>query len=372
MSTVLQIPNSESKLSDLRLTKSGELLRFYHGNSRKLRKIPLKDFRRYGAPDHFFFTLKFTPEGLNDLRRKYRDVKGVPRFIRDFLNDCPSEHKASMFKMPGQQEIIKTSDGTHFLLLPNPSYTPFEERLKHPRTLKNTDIGVNLCAWFIHPDYIKNSEVGQALTVPELRKRYQKKLQKIYDNNSRALDCNKSGDNHCSKRENIQDVFSDEELRHPSQKKIKDIERESGIRYLTSLPDLKPSDAPMLRELKHKILEYMKREYDINEKGDNLRIYVHFPYTLKNTTFHLQIKTAASHPLEDDRSFDIDKIIKHFEINQNNENAIDDLILSHKGENPNVKNKGEFLLTSGNKFYKGIRGATYTPSHNPSYHYTKK
>ncbi len=98
-------------------------------------------------------TLRFTREGLENLRRKYHDdIHGTAAFVYSIFN-FTHDYKQSK-DMAEHPELFPYLPDEKFLIVPNaPSYTPEDgSDLNQPMAQKLKDDGVVLCGWFMHPE----------------------------------------------------------------------------------------------------------------------------------------------------------------------------------------------------------------------------
>ena len=215
---------------------------------------------------------KFTRESLKELSLKLREQK-VTYFLRDLLDR--SDKKLIARYESHKAEFAMLDD---FIIFPNLPHMSSSARLSSESIarLKDSKHGIILGAWAIHPNQCLNfiEEIS-----PEAASVIKNRLPRIneYQNDNRA---------------------------------IKEIEANTGIKYLTSILDLDKSDLPVLINLQNNVLAHIKKVYNVDPSVDDVRMAFHFPISKENATLHLHVSiNRAHHPLDLARSFDLGQLI---------------------------------------------------------------
>ncbi|HCR85763.1 MAG TPA: hypothetical protein DIV86_03705 [Alphaproteobacteria bacterium] len=245
-------------------------------------------------------TIEFTQEGLNNLGEKYRQVRGVPKFIHDFIHlDYKSPYIAILEKKP---ELFSWSETGDFLILPNLPYIDLNKALNNPKELVNLPQGFATIAWYIHPQILSGTVFSDI---------------RIRENIELAIP-------HINYKPEV--VGHNEYERLLNLPTIQEIEKSTEVPYLCSILDLKQEHIPLLKEVKNRLLKDLVNNYGVTEK-DEVEISIHFPYKESTTTFHIHARiNGVEHPLNHDKTFDFEKVIDHLEQGKN----IDELILKKK------------------------------------------
>ncbi|MBJ2066167.1 hypothetical protein [Serratia odorifera] len=223
---------------------------------------------------------KFTHDSLKKISLKFREQR-VTYFLRGLLD---RNDKKLMERYESHKEEFAILDD--FIIFPNlPHMSSYSHASSEPATqLKDRKHGVILGAWFVHPNQCicfideispeRASEIKDKLPVTN-----------EYKNDNRT---------------------------------IKEIEANTGIKYLTSILDLDQSDVPALINLRNNVLSHIKKVYNVDKSVDNVRMAFHFPVSKENATLHLHISiNRAHHPLDLARSFDLDQLITNLSQGKN-------------------------------------------------------
>lgn len=100
--------------------------------------------------------------------------------------------------------------------------------------------------------------------------------------------------------------------RSPCQRKVTNMELESGHKYLVTILDLTPEELPWLLEIRSRATAHMTEHYRYEEECDDLQMYFHFPTSSVTSTLHLHVTLNRElGPHEAARSFALDDIIDH-------------------------------------------------------------
>ncbi|MFJ3367577.1 hypothetical protein [Pseudomonas sp. NPDC086251] len=111
-------------------------------------------------------------------------------------------------------------------------------------------------------------------------------------------------------------VPSNRQDRYASQESNELYKKRSGVDFLSVPLNLRSEHAPLLKELKEKALGHLQQVYGCDGSKDNVEIYTHGPFYLKNSCgFHVHIRVnVPQHALETDlRIFHVDDVIKQLE-----------------------------------------------------------
>lgn len=221
-------------------------------------------FDKYNTPTVVAF--KFTPETLDKIKILYHQLQ-VPTIVQNIIQRQDHDSNRLIEETKG---YFKWTPSESSFITVNPAYTKASKiihalNFKQIPTLKNQNYGIGLITWFVHPE-IKN-----------LVNSNNKSPIKLYNSSIASLE-------------------------------------KKGEKYLVSILDLDFSDLAFLKELKIFSLAYLKENFFVSTKDDNIRLDFHFPYAIETATLHLHVKVnVPSHPLELSKSFSIDEIIKYLE-----------------------------------------------------------
>lgn len=258
---------------------------------------------------------RFTAEGFKNLAVKYDALPGAPDFIDELLRRDPaSDHYRSLLRDSKHYPYFADCG---FLVIPNSVYDPQKGYEQHPKRQKLDDAGLALCAWFIHPQLGVLDESSRRM------------LQSLSE--GKPVDAAGAG---APQRPQAQPTIG--QLRTQGE-------------YLSSLLDLKPGHADLLRQLKANMMAHLKSTYGVNE-NDSVRLYFHFPYDKDTPTLHLHVRVNHGvHPLEKAKSFDIDELIEHLSKGRD----ITELILRRQAQ------AGQMYFNNigaDNRFFDGVEG----------------
>ncbi|MCD6026158.1 MAG: hypothetical protein K0R08_677 [Solimicrobium sp.] len=106
--------------------------------------IPSAMMEKYN--EEYCVQITFTQEGLEALKRKYRNVRGLPGFVHNTLKGRPTDSRELILKNPN---LCTWTPDHRALILPN--VYNVEPLRNDPRTAKNTPKGVSSVAWVIDP-----------------------------------------------------------------------------------------------------------------------------------------------------------------------------------------------------------------------------
>ncbi|MDQ0739400.1 hypothetical protein [Pseudomonas sp. W4I3] len=229
--------------------------------------------KKYQSPE--CNVLSFDKPSLDRLKSTYHGVEGVTKFLHEFLNLAPCKDSEGYQLSPKRFEYFSPKDSASngFLIFPNLPYIDMKEYSESAESLKNKKGGVTLGAWAIHPN--QPMPLIEQMTGGAAARREFKGDDK---SNSRNLD---------------------------------EIEKGTGVKYLSSILDLDKSDLPMLEKLKADSYRHLSETYDVKAGEDKIKMFFHFPVAEKTATLHLHVwANKADHPLNNARSFELDEIIK--------------------------------------------------------------
>lgn len=239
------------------------------------------------------------PGHLSNLRNTYHSVNGVTAFLRELLDGKPC---ANIDNYNLRHELYEffpplNSNSNGFLIFPNLPYTGLTDYSENFALLKNRKSGITLGAWAVHPNqnlnFIERLDQNSALSMND-------QAQPNYHDNNRTLS---------------------------------EIERGTSVKYLSSLLDFTREDIGMLKKLEKDTWQHLHNTYDIQHGENVVKMFFHFPVATKTATLHLHVwVNKAEHPLNNERSFELRKIINHLE----NGDDIQDLILA--------RNNGAYFL----------------------------
>lgn len=246
--------------------------------------------------------LEFDEGSLAKLKDTYHNVSGVTNFLRDLLTANLSLPENSRTKRMYEKALNsfayfkplnQFSNG--FLIYPNMPYVTKEPEAyaKDSFFLKDKKDGIILGAWAIHPnqatpfiDYlIKRTAVSSA-------------------------------------KESEADVRT-----------LYEIEKGTGVKYLSSILDLDVADIKMLKKLQADVLQHLDEQYNVNPAVDKIKMFFHFPVAEKTATLHLHVwVNKADHPLNNARSFELKDVIENLEAGK----RVSDMLLA--------RNKGVYHI----------------------------
>lgn len=244
-----------------------------------------------------------TQQGLNNLKKFYDQVRGLPKPINEGLWLRNSFDAVAM--KYGLADVYYASEYSHYHLIgPNPSYYPYsdvEQGRKGWKNVKNNEEGFGLIMWAVHPEQIKGTMFDE-----ENRKELIMGSEKI----NILMD----------QLENVQKNME----RTKDQEKIESIRNKSYIPYFASVLDLKQEHLELVKIWKRDMTATL-RNFDVSEeKGDNVRLYFHWPYADDSVTLHIHARVnQGSHPLEEKESITVDKVIEILE----QEKSVEEYIL---------------------------------------------
>lgn len=256
-------------------------------------------------------SIRFTKEGLENLRRKYDAMHGAPSFMHSFLKLDNSQRDLRQALMYPQ--FFPYFEPEQFLITPNLPYDPNCEYLSNPRSQKLKDKGITLNAWFIHPD---------SSCIQEKSRQLLSSLSNQNDSGMKFIEFLRK------------ELETDQKGKIPSSagngrdvKTIAELKRNGG--YLASILDLDGSHIDLLKNLKEKSLKHLRDQYGVFE-NDDASLYFHFPYDEDSVTLHLHIRVNHGlHPLEANKSFTLDEIVSGLSARKN----IDQIILEKQEKN---------------------------------------
>jgi len=246
-------------------------------------KIPDKAYSKYNQPR--CKRVSFSSESLDKLQSQYRDIRGQPVFMDDFLHLKPESEAVRIFsEFP---DLLKWADDGSFLIKPN---LPYENsNTLSTFSKKGSKDRLALIAWYVHPKQLEETVFANA----DCRENFSAALKRV--NYVPALEPKKS----------IQ--------RNLNQKRIKELEDESGIPYFASVLDLTPTDIPWLKKLKQTTIKCLATQYRIQD-DDQVALYFHIILPEETATLHLHIRiNQGLHPADEDKSITLDCIIDALE-----------------------------------------------------------
>jgi hypothetical protein len=236
--------------------------------------------------------VKFTSGGLDLLREKYKNVRGLPPFLHHTLKGRPTNISELIL---ANSSLCTWTDDYSFIIFPN-NCTSAESILKDPLAVKDNEYGLGLVAWSIAPGLLNKygfqkkldeEKIGDLLQDFLLKKSINSKIYTGYQYFHRSV----------------------------SQETISEIEsKNEGCHYLASILDLTKDDLAQLKNLKKTCLTHIQKIYGATLEKDFIEMYFHFPYPDSTTTLHLHIRiNFGRHPMEKSRSFELDEVISALE-----------------------------------------------------------
>lgn len=243
-----------------------------------------------------------TPEAVAALLDGDRKVQGLPKFIADFLDLKPSQHRETLILRP---ELIVWSDDRRYLLMPNPEQSNHELLMEDPKQAKYEANGFGLVSWFIHPILLASSRYGdkdQILADLQLR-----------GESPRYGTCQTAETLYSLKRIHS---FSELQQRDAHRSTVGEIVAASNEPYLSGPFDYTEAHLEELKALKQQVLSHLATVYGV-DKSDTVDLYFHTHYSVSTTTMHLHVRVnQIHHGLELDKSLTLDDITSALERNE--------------------------------------------------------
>lgn len=266
----------------------------------KLLKIPDKRHRTHNTER--CIRVDFTEESLDALRTKYHEVGGQPAHMDAILHLDPSSKELGLLLR--RPELIEWSDDGTFVLVPNFTNTDHEQMTRAPQSVRTTQGGLAILAWFVHPKQLE----GTVFAEPENRQDFKRASQSF---------------SHIPYL--TPEILTE---RVHERDKIEELEEASGVPYFASILDLTAKHLPWLRNLRETTHNHLKRNYGVTA-DDHVDLFFHGLISQKTTTLHLHIRVNQGiHPLEENKLFRLDEIIANFEQGR----TIQDLVLDKNTE----------------------------------------
>lgn len=240
--------------------------------------------------------MQFDERSIQALKRAYHNVVGVTDFLEALLNKAPGSSFDFYTRHPERYALFNPANkiSNAFLIYPNLPYIEDVSSQCPSVDLKDKREGVILGAWAIHP----NQQLG-------FLNAFEGFGRKQFWGEAAATDKGEYSNDRC----------------------LSDIERGSGVKYLSSILDLDKTDLAQLRKLEADVLEHLASVYDVSRENDKVKMYFHFPVANKTATLHLHVwVNRGDHPLNEARSFELGSIIEGLEAGK----TIDDMILARE------------------------------------------
>lgn len=248
---------------------------------------------------------EITEDAVRALLDGDKKVKGLPKFMADFLNLKPSQHRETLAQKP---ELITWSEDGKYILMPNPEQTNHELLMSDPKKAKYEEGGFGLIAWYIHPQLLQESRFGD-----------KEKIIKDALENGESLRYGKyvSKENLIknSNKHSLKKVISFSELleRDTNKETVGDIVNKSNEPYLSGPFDYQQEHLESLKSLRKMVKAHLSEIYGVNE-SDKVELYFHTHYSVDTTTMHLHVRiNQMRHGLELDKSVTLDDIINCLE-----------------------------------------------------------
>ncbi len=252
--------------------------------------IPHRVYEKYNV--NTCFKISFTEEGLDKIRLKYKNVRGLPGFIHNLMKGRPTLHRELLIECPN---LFMWTDDRSAFIMPSLSVNLTDFKNK-PAALKDDPTeGLALVAWAIDSRALDKYHWGQENTI-SIMESFRKFLLTNEDTN---------------KVSSAYRYFN----RTDTQKQIHELEKiNTETPYLASILDLTPTHIPFLRHLKESSFAHLEKNFNFDSKVDKVEMYFHFPYPDDTTTLHLHIRVnQGRHPMERARTFPIDEVLECLE-----------------------------------------------------------
>lgn len=281
---------------------------------------------------------------INDLGAKrladaYHQIHGLPGFVHRFLHGRPSLERALFVQAPEMYPIFDTPyDDSKTILMTNPAYLDIKKFLSDCekvstgyalKQLKNSENGLALVTWYIHPEALP-AKFRNTLPAHKVLEYHRNQLIHEADFACKSKKGKQPFDYYRYGQEMtpLQLCGSFSKLpRTVSQDSITTLESRSESIYLACLFDLdqdKKQSLIYLKSLRDNILANLSTVYGVTPQ-DKIKIYLHMPYLEATTTLHVHVRVnQADHGLEDAKSFGINEIIDTLEKG----GSVTDMILS--------------------------------------------
>ncbi|WP_242602528.1 hypothetical protein [Legionella sainthelensi] len=277
--------------------------------------------------------------GAKCLTDAYHEIHGLPGFVHRFLQGRPWLERALFVQAPEMYPIFDTPyDESKTILMTNPAYLDIKKFLSDCekvstsyalKQLKNSENGLALVTWYIHPEALP-AKFRSTLPAHKVLEFHRTQLMREAE---RACDVKKEKQpfdyyRYGQEMTPLQLHGSFSKLpRTLSQESITSLESKSDSVYLACLFDLdqnKTQSLIYLKSLRDNILANLAAVYGVTPE-DKIKIYLHMPYLEATTTLHVHIRVnQADHGLEDAKSFGLNEIITTLE----NGGSVTEMILS--------------------------------------------
>ncbi|KTC83534.1 Uncharacterised protein [Legionella cincinnatiensis] len=277
--------------------------------------------------------------GAKCLTDAYHEIHGLPGFVHRFLQGRPSLERALFVQAPEMYPIFDTPyDNSKTILMTNPAYLDTKKFLSDCqkvstsyalKQLKNSENGLALVTWYIHPEALP-TKFKSILPANEILECYRNQLMQEAELACKSKKEKQPFDYYRYGQEMTPLQLHGSFSRLPrtlSQESITTLESKSDSVYLACLFDLdqdKKQSLIYLKSLRDNILANLAAVYGVTQE-DKIKIYLHMPYLEATTTLHVHIRVnQADHGLEDAKSFGLNEIITTLE----NGGSVTDMILS--------------------------------------------
>ncbi|MBA3662406.1 MAG: hypothetical protein H0W64_11800 [Gammaproteobacteria bacterium] len=248
---------------------------------------------------------EITEDALRALLDGDKKIKGLPKFMDDFLNLQPSQHRETLALKP---ELITWSEDGKYILMPNPEQTNHELLMSDPKKAKYEEGGFGLIAWYIHPKLLQESRFADKDKI--IKETLENGESLRYGKYGTKENLIKNSNKHSLKKINS---FSELLERDNNKETVEDIVNKSNEPYLCGPFDYQQEHLESLKRLKKMVIAHLSAIYDINEL-DKVELYFHTHYSVDTTTMHLHVRVnQMRHGLELDKSLALDDIIYYLE-----------------------------------------------------------
>ncbi len=264
--------------------------------------IPRKVLEKYNKDEVYIAC--FTNTGLENLKKKYRNVHGLPAFIHNTMKGRMTHDRALIFL---NKALYAWTQDRSAIIIPNYSCYKYCETIDI-HALKNIeDGGFGLVAWAMDLRLLKGYGWKKDLSKNNI------------DSFIDFLTSNKHDDPYPTFNYLIRTL---------SQEAIGELEKIIPEQtYLATILDLTPNHIPLLRDMKATSEKLLIENYNIDLDVDRVEMYFHFPYPDRTTTLHMHIRiNQGRHPAEKARSFSYEEIIHCLE----EKKPINELILERQ------------------------------------------
>ena len=294
-------------------------------NQNVTRSIAPMEFTKRNAPEILDVTLD--QKGLETLLYYQREVPRGPEFLNDWLNLAPSTTREGMYLRPEMYHFNDYGNGYYSITMPNPPHIDHNQMIKNPKVIKEIDHGVTCITWMIH----KSALEGTVFEDPAFREYKSEKLRSRLKEIA-AFEDLKTGKPVVHSFDPLSEYYdtpatdTKPTVGNLKQQNIAQIEKETGVKYLSSPLNLTPEHLPMLEQMEKSAQKLLKEEFGAKE-DDKIDIYFHLFYPPSTTGLHMHARlNQALHPFEEANVIKLETVKKTLQNGQ----SIWDMLLNKR------------------------------------------